>query len=430
MDKGKVSKGWKCVKSLKASNEPLCPFCGKKFNAEERIPKELKCGHTICLTCLFGSFENSQKCPRCSVAVKERVSKVATNFDLLRMISEISEAASEPPQMKRKTIKNLVEIRMQRMKRNSKILCQLNDKLITCVESLKQCTGNETEEELERWVQKMEEQIWNIDFLSYSYCKPDLKSDFNFADFPSTGEFFFQIVSQLYERKNVYAFKMEWYNKEIYFGKLTYDCEKGRLLIHCFTTKHPPFPSFLVSLNDLKMCMDVHEFRTFLIIEDQFFLCTMLTSSVKSLNFIRLCSGEDGTSFKGLCAKIFTLPSLEDVIDIKVEMPKPRILDDYGFLEVLLERSLVDMDEKLRVRMYEAKCEFVKMPSSPCSESSYGGVENFDDVIACAETSGLVFVYSYIKSMGIVNNCGLCFEFPIRRRMKFSRMLGHYSNVN
>lgn len=161
-------------------------------------------------------------------------------------------------------------------------------------------------------------------------------------------------------------------------------------------------------------------------------MCTMLSSSVESLNFIRLCSGEDGTSFKGLTAKIFTLPTLEDIVDIKVEMPKPKIFDDYRFLEVLSHKTRRDLEDTMRIRMYEGKCEIVKMPSSPGYDpnttSSYDLVENFDNVVACAETSGLIFVYSFVKSTAVIEDCGICFEFPIRRRMKFSRMLGHYAD--
>ena len=50
-----------------------CPFCKKPYNLKENIPKELPCGHNICLKCLklnyLDVYPNVNKCISCSASI-------------------------------------------------------------------------------------------------------------------------------------------------------------------------------------------------------------------------------------------------------------------------------------------------------------------------------------------------------------------------
>lgn len=96
--------------------------------------------------------------------------------------------------------------------------------------------------------------------------------------------------------------------------------------------------------------------------------CTMTTSSIKTLDFVQLCSGEDGPTFKGLIAEKITQPGEPDTIKIEISNPKV-VENDYEFLSSLPSDIDKNLGEKIQIRMCEGRCEVVKNPFSfPKSE--------------------------------------------------------------
>ncbi|XP_052123255.1 uncharacterized protein LOC127749359 [Frankliniella occidentalis] len=61
-----------------------CDICCEDFDKEERIPKIVPCGHTVCLHCLEESNENA--CPTCHKAFSSVPASLLTNLTVLRLV--------------------------------------------------------------------------------------------------------------------------------------------------------------------------------------------------------------------------------------------------------------------------------------------------------------------------------------------------------
>ncbi|XP_026288220.2 uncharacterized protein LOC113213386 isoform X2 [Frankliniella occidentalis] len=63
-----------------------CSICFEKYDQQERVPKVVPCGHTVCLLCLGRS--DRRECPTCRTPYKVLPSSLPRNFDLLRLIDQ------------------------------------------------------------------------------------------------------------------------------------------------------------------------------------------------------------------------------------------------------------------------------------------------------------------------------------------------------
>lgn len=64
-----------------------CSVCWESFDAAERKPKVLSCGHSVCAACIMDMVqENSVTCPQCRRVVS--VQDLATNFSLLEVVED------------------------------------------------------------------------------------------------------------------------------------------------------------------------------------------------------------------------------------------------------------------------------------------------------------------------------------------------------
>ncbi|TNV86534.1 hypothetical protein FGO68_gene7498 [Halteria grandinella] len=65
----------------------LCPICLEGYNQQEKCPKVLKCGHTLCLKCLQKQFKNLQ-CPICRDQLSnEPLLKIPSNYQILEELA-------------------------------------------------------------------------------------------------------------------------------------------------------------------------------------------------------------------------------------------------------------------------------------------------------------------------------------------------------
>ncbi|XP_026288213.2 uncharacterized protein LOC113213382 [Frankliniella occidentalis] len=71
-----------------------CTICMEDYDQEQRAPKILPCGHTVCLQCLQGCAQGSrrQRCPTCRAIFNVSPTSLPNNFDLLRLIDQRADA--------------------------------------------------------------------------------------------------------------------------------------------------------------------------------------------------------------------------------------------------------------------------------------------------------------------------------------------------
>ena len=71
-----------------------CGICSEPYSSlsENRYPKVLVCGHTVCFECLRGIFNFERKCPFCREVITGSLGDISTNFALLELLP-----ASTPP---------------------------------------------------------------------------------------------------------------------------------------------------------------------------------------------------------------------------------------------------------------------------------------------------------------------------------------------
>ncbi|KAK3920353.1 E3 ubiquitin-protein ligase TRIM32 [Frankliniella fusca] len=69
-----------------------CTICIEDYNEEERVPKSLPCGHTVCLQCLQRMQHlprtEGQQCPKCRRPFTGRADDLPNNFEVLRLMQQ------------------------------------------------------------------------------------------------------------------------------------------------------------------------------------------------------------------------------------------------------------------------------------------------------------------------------------------------------
>ncbi|RXG62235.1 hypothetical protein Avbf_18807 [Armadillidium vulgare] len=264
--------------------------------------------------------------------------------------------------------------------------------------------------------------LQNLHTVHSSFLKPKITPDIVLANFSSNQNFFRQIMVELYRKRSIYAYKSEWDQVEIYWGKLSYKAKQ--LCIHSFTTERPPSSSIIVAFRDLENCMNLDNFQTFIDIAADHIVCKIFSSSPITWNFVKSCTGEEGTSFKGsnVKIKIFSRDGhkFTDVI-IKDEHPNVCGFQNYKFLSSLPWISNESISDKLRVYMNGDFCRIRRYHSLSNTE------EVLEEVpIASATSYGHIFSSdgtnekdssdSYIETKAIVKDCGLLILPPVKQK--------------
>ena len=81
------------VGTLSEDNEHLieCLICLEKYNDDNKRPKVLECGHSLCAKCLNQYFNNTFTCPTCKVKPKAAsADKININYDFLNLMKGLN----------------------------------------------------------------------------------------------------------------------------------------------------------------------------------------------------------------------------------------------------------------------------------------------------------------------------------------------------
>ncbi|KAB7505019.1 hypothetical protein Anas_11830 [Armadillidium nasatum] len=393
-----------------------CSLCSEDYSFSKHSPKILKCGHTYCLVCLYELIRYIQMCPTCNQPVEEPVSNFPTNYVILSDKNYVTPKGLRSMELEIAKIE--IENRKSRVANSMTVLNHLSEKLESYTKSLKEWSDVDVDVDVdEDEAHKLEENINTIgkelkemDIVYYSCFKPHVKATFTLNSYSTKEEFLNQIVVSLYQKKVLYAFNSQWYNKDTYWAKMDYT--DGKLCIHSFSDDIPPIPSDLVSFSDLKKCMSCFNFQTFIDIEEEKFICTMIKSSKSTLNFIKLCSGEDGFSFTKLKAEII-LGSVYFWCNFntgKYSLNKTGCLDDYEFLESLQPSRGEISEGKMCIKMCNGKCKIEDVGLPVVNE----------EIVDTVRVSGKRISPQYTEKYSSVHDSGIYLLFPIDGKSKVS----------
>ncbi|KAB7494529.1 hypothetical protein Anas_08629 [Armadillidium nasatum] len=392
-------------------SELLCQLCAEEYSENERIPKILKCGDTFCLPCLSGLVEFTKYCPTCYAKVTGPFSDLPTNKSLLKRPMQ----APEDTRLRKEKLQQQLEEQKERVTKVQDVMSKLSQIVNSSkdkVNALKERTNNDGKEqfELEISFKSLEERLWKLDLALCCCYNPRIKANFILGSYPTKEKFLNDIVTELHKRKSIFAFKSEWYNTEVHWGRLNF--KNGKLLIHSFATNTPSYPSLFVPFRDLQKCMCTENFGTFIFINEVPLVCKVQTWSSRTLDFVQLCSGEDGQSLKGLTAEKRIQP--EDTEIIKVEISKPMVVEnDYEFLRSLPSDITETTGEKIRIRMNDFICEIIKT-SCPLLSTEEGECE-----VAAATCKHSEKIFSNDITEKVVKDCGIF--ILIDQNFNFSR---------
>lgn len=165
------------------------------------------------------------------------------------------------------------------------------------------------------------------------------------------------------------------------------------------------YNNFYFQFRDLQKCMCQENFGTFIFINEVLLVCKVQTWSLRTLDFVQLCSGEDGPTLKGLTAEKRIQP--EDTEIIKIEISKPMVVEnDYEFLQslptdIMAPDIMETTGEKIRIRMNDIRCEIIKT-SGPLLSNEEGECE-----VAAATCTHSGKIFSNDITEKVVKDCGL-----------------------
>lgn len=153
----------------------------------------------------------------------------------------------------------------------------------------------------------------------------------------------------------------------------------------------------------MKNCLDLNNFQTFINVGGNRIFCDMISSSSLSYDFVKLCSGEDGASFKGLTSEVKHFPDKrQDIISLKINRLNYDSDQGYDVLDSLPLKSKVISKDRLEIKMWKDECEIVKnIDLSSSEESESDGV-----VVASATSSAEPFLH-LTEGEACIKDCGL-----------------------
>ncbi|KAB7494528.1 hypothetical protein Anas_08628 [Armadillidium nasatum] len=382
--------------------DQFCSLCSEEYDSEKCIPKVLNCGHTFCLNCISELVIFIEACPTCNESVVEPISNFPTNLALIEV--EDPEKTLEDLELKWKKLGEFIKEERQRFNKVFEIMKNSKETLNSCLETVNELDDLQVEDpcELYNKVKEVENKIRDVEFTLYSCYKPYFKADFSLKSIPDKEDFVNKIIVEILRGKRVYAFNSEWYNDDVFWAKLSYD--DGKLFIHSATSDLPKMPSLFVPHTDLKNCLNLKNFRTFIDIAGNQLVCNTITSSPLSYNFLKFCSGEDGKSFKGLTCEIKHISDKhQDVISFKIDKLNYNADQGYDVLDSLPTKIEFNSENKLQIKMWKDKCEIIKNLELSCSEES----ESDGVVVASATTSAESFDHLSTEGGTCVEDCGL-----------------------
>ncbi|KAL7633185.1 UNVERIFIED_CONTAM: hypothetical protein RMT77_016555 [Armadillidium vulgare] len=276
-----------------------CKICGQVFDNLHSIPKMLKCGHTFCSSCLIKLLQENPFCPYCRAEVEEIENSLPVNYTALeavdfykskcwqRKMDIVTEVAKR---------KDIILKKKTQMKLNVKIF----DK---CLKKLNELTKSHSERidtvNTRKILDEIDEDLKKTDDVVRS---DDIKSSISIllSSFEDSEQFLLEIYKRLQNGEKVFA--LHKINEEFKYGEVSFF--SNQLFFYCLSLSKVPKDSSLVWFEDVKQCLDSKDFCTFIKIccnEKNVTPFVIIETFSKCLcnDFIKLCTGECGPSYKG-----------------------------------------------------------------------------------------------------------------------------------
>ncbi|KAL7638416.1 UNVERIFIED_CONTAM: hypothetical protein RMT77_010986 [Armadillidium vulgare] len=277
-----------------------CSICTKVFDSLHLIPKMIECGHTFCSPCLTKLFQNNPSCPNCRAEIKGTESSLPINYIALKIVDIYKSKNWSESEMditaevtKRKDI-----ILQKKAQMTSSI--EVFDK---CLEKLEKLTVSESERigtvNVKRILNEVDEDLKKTDDVVR--CD-DLKKSMSFllSNFEDSKEYLLEIYKRLQNEEKVFA--VHKINDDVKYGKILL-CG-NQLFFYSLSLSEVPKDSLLIWFEDVKQCLNYKNFNTFINIccneknVTQILIIEMFDRHLCN-QFIKLCTGECGPSYKG-----------------------------------------------------------------------------------------------------------------------------------
>ncbi|RXG72449.1 RING-H2 finger protein ATL7 [Armadillidium vulgare] len=279
----------KCDKNI--CDQIICGICFEGYESEEKIPMSMKCGHTYCKLCIDELLSTNPECPSC----RENISKnsIVKNYGLLDVISNLW--------TKESSTGTFIEQ-----------LETLSAELMSEIDDL-----NKRSQMLTRKLEEVDEllkepQIISVD--SFKTTIAEIESTLDFINhgnpiipkviaspLPDPMNYMLKIYEKVESGVKMLCVHQPSYNTGLFYGNIS--VWSNTIFFHSLTRKSSHDCKEFLAFEDLKKVMPVLKIKTFIKLKtktgaNQIILINLVESPLLS-QFIRLCTGETGSCYKG-----------------------------------------------------------------------------------------------------------------------------------
>ncbi|KAB7493916.1 E3 ubiquitin-protein ligase KEG [Armadillidium nasatum] len=280
----------KCYENI--SDQILfCGICFDEYESKEKIPMSMKCGHTYCKLCIDELLSTNPECPSCRESISK--SSIVKNYGLLDVISSLwtKKSSSETFIEQLETLSEELKSEIDDLNKKSQMLTRklekvdelLKEPLIISVDTFKTTIA-----EIES----------TLDFINHGNpIVPKVIA----SPFPDPMNYMLKIYEKVESGVKMLCVHQPGYNTGLFYGNIS--VWSNTIFFHSLTRKTSNDCKEFLAFEDLKKVMPALKIKTFLKLKtktgaNQIILINLMESPLLS-QFIRLCTGETGSGYKG-----------------------------------------------------------------------------------------------------------------------------------
>ncbi|KAL7633213.1 UNVERIFIED_CONTAM: hypothetical protein RMT77_016583 [Armadillidium vulgare] len=299
-----------------------CNICTQVFDSLHFIPKILKCGHSFCSPCLIKLLQENRRCPNCRIQIKEIESSLPVNYGILKAV-DFHKSKCWPE----RNIEIVTEVAKRKdIIFKKKTQMTLNVKILdNCLTKLEELTVSQSEridtENTRKILDEIDEDLTKTDDVRSDDIKSSISSFL--SSFRNSEQFLLMIYKRLQNGEKVFA--VHKINEDFKYGEVSFF--SNQLFFHCLSLSKVPKDSSLIWFEDVKQCLNSKDFCTFIKIccnEKNVTPFVIIETFDQCLcnEFIKLCTGECGPSYKGSFFKqgyksIFLSDNITNVLGVE-----------------------------------------------------------------------------------------------------------------
>ncbi|KAB7494539.1 hypothetical protein Anas_14080, partial [Armadillidium nasatum] len=282
-----------------------CEICNFEYDSDRVIPKSLCCGHTFCSSCLTSIIENNPVCPLCWKAIKNE--EFSINYSLLGIV----EMRKSLKCLESSDLSRDISILKKKFYDQKEVLSKCKSQIMNGLENIDEGLRKlQTLDDLDKTEINFVKMRKEVNHLQELYRKVDegvslfLKIQQNFVNlslnqFQSGNDFLLEIYRKL-ER-----------NEKVCGVSRIKDCLKfneafqrdNMIFFNSFSLSEPPKNATVILFEELKQCIMNRNFNAFLKVSCNstniiHTIIIEMFNTLESSNFIKLCTGECGPSYK------------------------------------------------------------------------------------------------------------------------------------